>query len=180
MLIYHNQKNKRTVIGAAVILLVILILGTGSYVWYEHTVNIASNEVNRNRYADNIAPADNITLKNENLDTPVQGNEPIKETIQYEADDRLIEHTFQPGTVPAAAIPGTLVDIKLLKDNEEDQIVVSKAAVVQRNETILAFYLNATEQEYLKDAANEGTLILTVYANDAQPASIVTYIPSYR
>lgn len=173
MLIYQSQRNRRVVIGVAALLLVLLLLSIGSYVWYEHAMSRASDEAASTDYTKSIA------LESESINKSVQETEPIKETIQYEADDRLMEHNFEPGTVPIAAIVGTLVDIKLVKDNAEDQIVISKAAVVQRNETILAFYLNAIEQEYLKDAAAEGNLILTVYANNSQPPSIVTYVPSY-
>lgn len=97
----------------------------------------------------------------------------------YEDGDRLMEHTFQDGVVPAVVDVGSIVDIKLFKQGNEDTVVISKVAVVGRTQNTLSFYLNAQEQEFLKEANTEGQLFLVKYLVEGQPASEVTYYPSY-
>lgn len=104
----------------------------------------------------------------------------VDSTAWYEEGDRLMEHTFQDGVIPAAVDIGSVVDIKLFRQGSEDTVVISKAAVISKAENTLGFYLNATEQEYLKEAHAEGTLFLVIYLDKAQPASTVTYYPPYE
>lgn len=104
----------------------------------------------------------------------------VESNAWYEDGDRLIEHTFQDGAIPSIVEVGSVVDIKLFKQGAEDAIVVPKVAVVGKNQNTLSFYLNLTEQEYLKEAATEsGLLFLVVYLDETQPAAGVTYIPKY-
>ena len=103
----------------------------------------------------------------------------IPESASYEADDRLIEHNFAEGAVPAAVVEGSAIDIKLFIKGGEDPVVISKAMVISRNANLLSFYLNRREQEFLKEAATEGMLLSVQYLNDSQIASEVTYMPSY-
>lgn len=103
----------------------------------------------------------------------------MPENAWYEDGDRLIEHNFAEGAVPASVAEGSLIDIKLFSSGEEDSVVVSKAAVISRNANLLAFYLNGREQEYLKESASEGMLFAVCYIDEAQKESSVTYIPLY-
>ncbi len=93
----------------------------------------------------------------------------------YSEDDRLIEHAFQPGAIPASVASGSIVDIKLFAEGAKDCVVVSKAVVVSRQEDILCFYLNLLEQEYLKEAATEGYIFAVQYLDAAQKASDISY-----
>lgn len=97
----------------------------------------------------------------------------------YEEGDRLIEHNFAEGAIPAAVTEGSAIDIKLFAKGEEDRIVISKAVVVSRNASLLSFYMNEREQEFIKEAASEGTLFAVMYIDPAQSASDVDYIPDY-
>lgn len=97
----------------------------------------------------------------------------------FNEEDRLIEHNFADGAVPANVVAGSEIDVRLFVKGEEDRVVISKAAVVSRNGGLLAFYLNKTEQEYIKEAAAEGMLFAVEYIDPSQPASAVTYVPSY-
>ncbi len=99
--------------------------------------------------------------------------------LVYEEGDRLMEHNFPEGTVPDAVADGSSIDIKLFKKGEEDPVVISKVVVVSRKANLLAFYMNATEQEYIKEAAAEGMLFSVRYIDESQAASEVTYSPSY-
>jgi len=103
----------------------------------------------------------------------------MPESAVYEEGDRLIEHNFAEGAVPAAVAEGSIIDIKLFMKGGEDSIVVSKAAVISRNSNLLSFYMNETEQEYIKEAASEGMLFAVKYVDNLQEASEVTYAPSY-
>jgi len=103
----------------------------------------------------------------------------LPETALYDEDDRLIEHNFPEGSVPASVGVGSLIDIKLFKPGGEDCVVVSKAVVLSRNANLLSFYLNSREQEYLKESAAEGLLFAVCYINDTQNESSVTYKPAY-
>jgi hypothetical protein len=103
----------------------------------------------------------------------------VPESTSFEEDDRLIEHNFAEGAVPAIVAEGSYIDIKLFKNGEEDRIVISKAAVVSRNANLMVFFMNAKEQEYLKEAAAEGLLFAVQYLDDSQKASEVTYVPPY-
>ena len=98
----------------------------------------------------------------------------------YDDEDRYLEHKFMPEAIPAVVQIGSIVDIKLLKNDAEDPIVVSKVAVESRTGDVLGFYLNFEEQEYIKEATSEGTLFVTVYAGKSQPPSQVTYKPTYE
>lgn len=104
----------------------------------------------------------------------------VDSTAWYEEGDRLMEHTFQEGAIPATVAVGSVVDIKLFKQKSEDTVVVSKTAVIGKTDKTLSFYLNSMEQEFLKEANTEGLLFLVQYLDKAQPASITTYYPSYR
>jgi hypothetical protein len=97
----------------------------------------------------------------------------------YEEGDRLIEHNFADGAVPAKVAEGSEIDIRLFVKGEEDRVVISKAVVVSRNGGLLAFYLNKEEQEFIKEAAAEGLLFAVEYLDSSQPASAVTYVPAY-
>lgn len=103
----------------------------------------------------------------------------MPEGAAYEEGDRLIEHNFEEGAVPATVSEGSIIDIKLFKKGEEDCIVISKAVVVSRNANLLSFYMDRREQEYIKEAATEGMLFAVQYIDDLQNASEVTYIPLY-
>jgi hypothetical protein len=103
----------------------------------------------------------------------------IPKEAAYEEGDRLIEHNFAEGAVPAVVSEGSAVDIKLFVKGREDCVVISKAFVISRNGNLLAFYLDGTEQEYIKEAAVEGMLFAVQYIDTSQKESEVTYIPSY-
>jgi hypothetical protein len=98
----------------------------------------------------------------------------------YEDDDRLIEHNFPEGAIPASIEAGSMIDIKMFKPGSEDSVVVSKAVVISRDENILTFFLNSREQEYLKESASEGRLFAVGYIDDSQSGSLVTYVPLYE
>lgn len=97
----------------------------------------------------------------------------------YEEGERLIEHNFSEGAVPASVAEGSIIDIKLFVIGGEDRIVTAKAAVISRRDNLLSFYLDGTEQEFIKEAAAEGTLFVVQYIDASQQASEVTYIPLY-
>lgn len=97
----------------------------------------------------------------------------------YEEGDRLIEHNFAEGAVPAAVSEGSTIDIKLFVKGAEDCVVISKVFVISRNANLLAFYLNKREQEFIKEAAAEGMLFAVQYIDTSQIESEVTYIPLY-
>lgn len=97
----------------------------------------------------------------------------------YEEGDRLTEHNFAEGAVPAAVSVGSAIDIKLFVKDGKDLVVVSKAIVISRSANLLSFYLNGKEQEYIKEAAAEGILFAVRYVDASQKASEVTYIPLY-
>ena len=97
----------------------------------------------------------------------------------YSEGDRLIEHCFTEGAIPASVDSGSTVDIRLFKPDGKDPLVISKASVVKRSSNTLTFYLNDMEQEYLKQAAYEGAIFLVKYLDDAQPASLIDYVPTY-
>lgn len=103
----------------------------------------------------------------------------VPEDSWYEGEDRYTEHKFLPEAIPAVVQVGSIIDIKLLKTGGEDPIVVSKVVVESRTGDVLGFYLNFEEQEYIKEAASEGLLFVTVYADKNQPASDVTYTTNY-
>lgn len=103
----------------------------------------------------------------------------MPEDAAYEEGDRLIEHNFEEGAIPSAVSQGSIIDIKLFKKGEEDCVVISKVVVISRNANLLSFYMNRTEQEYIKEAATEGMLFAVQYIDDSQKASEVTYIPLY-
>ncbi|MDD4503374.1 MAG: SAF domain-containing protein [Clostridiaceae bacterium] len=97
----------------------------------------------------------------------------------YEEGDRLIEHNFAEGAVPAAVSEGSAIDIKLFIKGGEDSLVVSKAVVISRSANLLSFYMDGSEQEFIKEAASEGMLFAVQYIDASQRASEVTYIPLY-
>lgn len=103
----------------------------------------------------------------------------IPEAAVFEAGDRLIEHGFQDGTVPATVVEGSAIDIKLFVRGGEDPVVVSKAVVVSRDANLLSFYMDEREQECIKEAAAEGILFAVQYLDDAQTPSRVTYSTRY-
>lgn len=103
----------------------------------------------------------------------------MNESASYEENDRLIEHNFAEGAIPAAVTEGSAIDVKLFVKGEEDCVVISKAVVVSRSANLLSFYMNQIEQEFLKEAATEGTLIVVQYIDSSQLASEVTYVPLY-
>ena len=103
----------------------------------------------------------------------------MPEVAVYEEDDRLIEHNFAEGAVPAAVAEGSEIDIKLLIKGGEDYVVISKAVVTSRNANLLSFYMDSREQEFIKEAATEGMLFAVQYIEASQKASEVTYVPLY-
>jgi hypothetical protein len=96
-----------------------------------------------------------------------------------EADDRLIEHNFSEGAVPATVSGGSAIDIKLFVKGGEDSLVISKAIVISRSNNLLSFYMDEIEQEYIKEAASEGMLFAVQYIDNSQKASEVTYVPLF-
>jgi hypothetical protein len=104
----------------------------------------------------------------------------IESSQWYEDSDRLVEHTFQEGAVPSTVEVGSVVDIKLLKSKETDPVVVAKATVVGKMERTLQFYLNAEEQENMKEANTEGLLFLVQYLDKGQAASHMNYRPPFK
>lgn len=96
-----------------------------------------------------------------------------------EADDRLIEHNFSEGAVPATVSEGSTIDIKLFVKGGEDSLVISKAIVISRSNNLLSFYMDEREQEYIKEAASEGMLFAVQYIDNSQKASEVTYVPLF-
>lgn len=103
----------------------------------------------------------------------------IPEGAFYEDGDRLIEHNFAEGAVPAEVTEGSAIDIKLFVKGGEDSIVVSKAVVISRSSNLLSFYMDGCEQEFIKEAASEGMLFAVQYIDISQRASEVTYVPLY-
>lgn len=104
----------------------------------------------------------------------------IPENAWYEDGDRLMEHNFSDGAIPADVAAGSMIDIKLFRQGAEDNVVISKITVVSRNANLLAFYLNAAEQENIKEASTEGLLFAVKYIDSSQTPSEITYIPGYR
>lgn len=100
-------------------------------------------------------------------------------SMWYEESDRLVEHIFAEGAVPAFIKEGSLIDIKQFKVGDVDPFVIAKAVVVSRNGNTLSMLLNAVEQEYLKESAAEGNLFIVQYGDSYQEASPVTYTPNY-
>jgi hypothetical protein len=103
----------------------------------------------------------------------------LEESTSYQEGDRLIEHNFAEGTIPASATEGSVIDIKLFIKGEEDPLVISKVVVVSRNANLLSFYMNQMEQEFLKESAAEGMLLAVQYIDASQAAGEVTYVPLY-
>ncbi len=103
----------------------------------------------------------------------------IPSSAWYGDEDRLIEHTFLPGTIPSSATSGSIIDIKLFRQGAMDAVVISKVVIVNKQENTLSLYLNSREQEYLKEAATEGLLFITQYLDASQTPSDLTYTPSY-
>ena len=104
----------------------------------------------------------------------------MPEAAALEEEDRLMEHNFEAGTVPAAVVPGSVIDIKLFIRGGADPVVVSKAVVISRNAELLSFYMNEREQELIKEAASEGILFAVQYIEDSQRPSIVTYTAAFE
>ncbi len=103
----------------------------------------------------------------------------MPDTAVLEEGDRLMEHNFEAGTVPAAVVSGSVIDIKLFVRGGEDPVVVSKAVVISRAEELLSFYMNEREQELIKEAASEGLLFAVQYLDDSQRPSAVTYAAAF-
>lgn len=104
----------------------------------------------------------------------------MPEAAAFEDEDRLTEHGFESGAVPAAVVPGSMIDIKLFVRGGADPLVISKTAVISRNENILSFYMNSREQELIKEADEEGMLFVVQYLDDSQNAGGVTYTAPYE
>jgi hypothetical protein len=136
-----------------------------------------------------LAPEDALTslslLTGMRLNRRLSARELIKESdllpeaAAYNADDRLIEHNFAEGAVPAEVREGSAIDIKLFLEGQRDCVVISKAVVISRKANLLSFHMNTEEQEYLKEAAASGRLFAVLYIDPSQPPSEVTYVPSY-
>jgi len=109
----------------------------------------------------------------------LNGMDLIHKDLVCEEGDRLMEHNFTQGAIPAAVSEGSTIDIKLFVKGGEDSLVVSKAEVISRTDNLLSFYLNGMEQEYIKEAASEGMLFAVQYIDTSQEASDVTYVPSF-
>jgi hypothetical protein len=107
-------------------------------------------------------------------------NDLVDSTAWYEDGDRLMEHIFQDGAIPATVDIGSIVDVKLFRQGSEDPVVISKIAVIGKAQNTLSFYLNPQEQEFLKEASTEGRLFLVQYLDKTQPSSSITYYPSYN
>lgn len=97
----------------------------------------------------------------------------------YEEGDRLIEHNFAEGAVPAEVTEGSEIDIKLFIKGGGDSVVISKTVVISRSANLLSFYMDGREQEFIKEAAAEGILFAVQYIDTSQRASEVTYVPLY-
>lgn len=97
----------------------------------------------------------------------------------YKPDDKLVEHNFQPGSIPEDVKAGSIIDVKLFRQGSVDLVVLAKKTVISRKENVIAFYLNYSEQEYIKESSSEGTQFIVEYANDGQPASQVTYTTKF-
>jgi len=104
----------------------------------------------------------------------------MPEAAAFEDGDRLIEHGFEAGAIPAAVVPGSIIDIKLFVRGGADPLVISKTVVISRNENILSFYMNSREQELIKEADEEGMLFVVQYLDDSQNAGGVTYTAPYE
>ncbi|HYF75010.1 MAG TPA: hypothetical protein VD757_00370 [Candidatus Nitrosocosmicus sp.] len=136
-----------------------------------------------------LAPANAITHLSELDNTKLRQDVSEREFLSsldfvpkgayFEEGDRLIEHNFSEGTVPAVVTEGSIIDIKLFVKGQEDRVVISKVAVVSRNASLLSFYMNELEQEYIKEAATEGMLFVVKYIDSSQLASGITYTPLY-
>lgn len=103
----------------------------------------------------------------------------MPEAAAFEEGDRLIEHNFEEGAVPAAVVEGSAIDIKLFVKGGEDPVVISRAVVISRNANLLSFYMNGKEQELIKEAAAEGMLFAVQYLDESQSASGVTYVTAF-
>jgi hypothetical protein len=97
----------------------------------------------------------------------------------YEEEDRLIEHTFIDEAIPATVDAGSVVDIKLFRPKNVDDVVVAKTVVISKVDNTLSFYLNKLEQEYIKEANTEGLIFIVQYLDKSQLPSVVTYMPVY-
>jgi hypothetical protein len=97
----------------------------------------------------------------------------------YEEGDRLMEHTFQEDAIPLTVEVGSIVDIKLFRPGNPDNVVISKVVVIGKVDRTLSFYLNEIEQEYIKEANMEGHLFLVQYLDKSQQEGVVTYLPTY-
>ncbi|HUV84803.1 MAG TPA: hypothetical protein VMV86_03790, partial [Methanosarcinales archaeon] len=97
----------------------------------------------------------------------------------YDEGDRLMEHTFQDEAIPLTVVVGSIVDIKLFKPGNLDNVVIAKAIVIGKVDKTLSFYLNEMEQEYIKEANMEGQLFLVQYLDKSQQECAVTYLPIY-
>lgn len=104
----------------------------------------------------------------------------MPEAAVFEDGDRLMEHGFETGAVPAAVVPGSIIDIKLFVSGGADPLVISKTVVIARNENVLSFYMNSREQELIKEAEEEGALFVVKYLDDSQGAGGVTYTAPYE
>lgn len=126
-----------------------------------------------------------LDLKDKRLKTKVfkkeyvLSDDLIDVSLWYEKSDRLVEHIFPEGTVPAFVKEGSLIDIKQFKVGDVDPFVIAKAVVVSKNGSALSMLLNSVEQEYLKESAAEGNLFIVQYGDSYQEASPVTYTPNY-
>lgn len=124
---------------------------------------------------------DNMRLKREITEKEFLNDIDLRpKGTEYEDDDRLIEHNFAEGAVPAAVAAGSAIDIKLFIEGGVDSVVISKTVVISRSANLLSFYMDGREQEFIKEAATEGMLFAVQYIDDLQKASEVTYIPLYE
>ncbi len=103
----------------------------------------------------------------------------MPENAVFKEGDRLIEHNFAEGAVPAVVAEGSAIDIKLFDKGGKDRVVIAKAIVISRNSGLLSFYMNEQEQEFIKEAASEGMLFAVKYIDSSQKASEITYVPLY-
>lgn len=124
---------------------------------------------------------ENMRIKNQLVVNQfVMKNDLIPSSAWYDNEDRLVEHVFQQGTIPASVSIGSIVDIKLFKQNDLDPVVISKVVVINKKENIITFYLNSIEQEYIKEASTEGVLFITQYLDINQTPSDITYTTDFN
>jgi hypothetical protein len=128
----------------------------------------------------NFSKLNNMRLKREIAAKEfLNGMDLMTKDAVCEEGDRLMEHNFSEGAVPAAVSEGSTIDIKLFVKGGEDSLVVSKAEVISRTDNLLSFYMDGREQEYIKEAASEGMLFAVQYIDTSQEASAVTYVPLF-